>query len=230
MIITQVNPVIRDDEQEVDLVTTGTHQYRLVYKPHMHGGGVDFMNCFSTYINAKYPGRQFTNCLEWCAGPGFIAHHLLDLEICQNIYLMDHYQPLESYWALNKSANSLSDRVKTQIADKISDIPSTEKFDLVVSNPPHFKSFNSYNTSMMGPEDWYDGNCERLCVDQDWLTHLEFFNSIGNYLNPNAVILLVEHTANVPDLVPLMEGKFTALQDHFSESYDKLLFLNLTKI
>jgi len=64
------------------------------------------------------------------------------------------------------------------LSDSLSAIPDIERWDLVVSNPPHFK--DNHNKSIKH-------------FDKDWEIHNSFYTQVGAFLNPGASILIQEN-------------------------------------
>jgi methylase of polypeptide subunit release factors len=150
------------------------------------GGGstqyADFINFF------KEKGDdlpKYKNCLEWCAGPGFIGYSLLDEEVCQHVTFMDIHEPAIDDARNNAIFNNLTDRTSFYTIDAIHKLPTDLKFDLVVGNPPH---------SLKASEEWLNNKgLFRLIVDLDWKIHEEFFAHITDYLLPGAEVILSEN-------------------------------------
>ena len=150
------------------------------------GGGstqyADFINFF------KEKGDdlpKYKNCLEWCAGPGFIGYSLLDAEVCQHVTFMDIHEPAIDDARNNAIFNNLTDRTSFHTIDAIHKLPTDLKFDLVVGNPPH---------SLKASEEWLNNKgLFRLIVDLDWKIHEEFFAHITDYLLPGAEVILSEN-------------------------------------
>ena len=150
------------------------------------GGGstqyADFINFF------KEKGDdlpKYKNCLEWCAGPGFIGYSLLDEEVCQHVTFMDIHEPAIDDARNNAIFNNLTDRTSFHTIDAIHKLPTDLKFDLVVGNPPH---------SLKASEEWLNNKgLFRLIVDLDWKIHEEFFAHITDYLLPGAEVILSEN-------------------------------------
>ena len=150
------------------------------------GGGstqyADFINFF------KEKGDdlpKYKNCLEWCAGPGFIGYSLLDTEVCQHVTFMDIHEPAIDDARNNAIFNNLTDRTSFYTIDAIHKLPTDLKFDLVVANPPH---------SLKASEEWLNNKgLFRLIVDLDWKIHEEFFAHITDYLLPGAEVILSEN-------------------------------------
>jgi methylase of polypeptide subunit release factors len=161
----------------------------LNWNPGDDGGGsthyVDFLNAIGTE-------KKYNNCLEWCAGLSAVAFSLLDADIAENVVLMDLYEPALKQAQKNAEINKLAERVSTRISSRISQLPLTDKFDLVVSNPPHDADgswIDECNPNITKDEK----DCIiRLTIDDNWNLHKEFFKNITNYLNPNADVYISE--------------------------------------
>jgi methylase of polypeptide subunit release factors len=161
--------------------------FDLIYTdiPKMDGGGtsigLDFVNILDTY----YPDQKFNRCLEWCSGPGFIGFNLLLNNYCHELCLVDNFKP-----ALDCALHSISGLdlpVTTYCIDQIANLPASEVFDLIVSNPPHF-SFEVYQQEVVKK------NIKRIYYDLDWEIHYEFFRNIKKNLSTDGIILLQEST------------------------------------
>lgn len=152
------------------------------YRSETNGGGLTFGREYVDQCQKLFPGRVFQRCFEWCSGAGFIGFSLMDFGICQNLFFTDVYRPaIECIETTIDNNPNLKDKVKGRVCGMIQSIPEQLKFDLVVSNPPHFNN---------GPIDFH-GN--RINVDHDWAVHKEFFLNISRYLAPGAEILLQEN-------------------------------------
>lgn len=229
MIIT--NELVFENEY-TSIKTTGREKFPVYFKPHMNGGGIHFHNHYVDMMNKRYHNRKFHTCFEWCAGPAFIGFDILDHGFCEHLYLTDVYKPsLDTVSKTISETASLAQRVTTQLAGKIADIPDHVKFDLVVSNPPHFKDWPEYRLDVNGKDgdpNWNDPNQVRIGVDPDWQIHKEFFANIGRHLDKDGVIILLEHAKSKSDveLLPFIKDQF-----HYDIEYDnhKYYYLTLTK-
>ena len=174
--------------------------YSLTFKNSTHikwnpgddGGG---STQYKDFLNAITTEKKYNNCLEWCAGLSAIAFSLLDAGIAENIVLMDVYEPALIKAQENAKDNNIVDNVSIRVCDKIDSLPITDKFDLVVSNPPHAISGNLIEDlhDYEGSEkDWI----YRLTVDKNWELHKEFFKNITRYLNSNADLYISETIKN----------------------------------
>ncbi len=168
-------------------ITTEFENGTIVSCEQVHDGGgstqyADFIDFF------KEKGDdlpKYKNCLEWCAGPGFIGYSLLDEEVCQHVTFMDIHEPAIDDARNNAIFNNLTDRTSFYTIDAIHKLPTDLKFDLVVGNPPH---------SLEASEEWLNNKgLFRLIVDLDWKIHEEFFAHITDYLLPGAEVILSEN-------------------------------------
>lgn len=123
--------------------------------------------------------KTFTHCLDWCSGPGFIGFELLDNQVCEQLTLMDFYAPFITNAKTTIKNYNLNARALT--CDRISVLSKTNKFDLIVGNPPWANNYKLKNNEI-----------QVITEDTDWNTHKEFFNNVGQYLADNGIIYLFE--------------------------------------
>lgn len=161
------------------------------------GGSTQYID----FIHAIGSEKKYNKCLEWCAGLSAITFGLFDEKIINEAVLMDIYEPALLTAMVNAKNNNLSDKIKYFVCDEIKKLPSTEKFDLVVSNPPH--SSHGY-WLVDGVNEDITGTHRRLVVDEDWKIHKEFFDNITKYLNEGADIFLSESDIH-SDLISMAE-------------------------
>jgi hypothetical protein len=144
------------------------------YHPFMECGGILRAPMFIESLSLIAPNRVFNRCLEWCSGPGFIGFSLLGKGLCKQLDLADIWQP-----SLDAAQNvEVSCNVNTWHIRELSDIHPSQKYDLIVGNPP-----------------WFPGNLlqsNRLTCDPGLLTLKKFLSDAKNYLTPNGMIVLIE--------------------------------------
>lgn len=156
--------------------------FSVQYDSTQDGGGTWFGQEYVPVVASRYRQR-FWRCLEWCSGPGFIGFALLAHGLCDELVLVDSYEPAMQSVRDTIEHNHCQERVRFYLADQISQIPGTEQFDIVVANPPHY---------LVCPG---DDNYQRIAVDAQWQAHQEFYHNISKYLAPDGVILLQENQA-----------------------------------
>jgi hypothetical protein len=165
------------------------------YPPELDGGGLTARFDFLDIIPKL--GKKYKNAFEWCAGFGVIGFELLGNHMCENIYFSDCYELAISNCLKVAKENNISDRVFACTSPTIKDLPSTELWDLVVSNPPHCFDLQEWKNSVFAgtenPENTVDWDVSiRLGVDDKCHIHREFFENITPRLAVDADILLSE--------------------------------------
>src|SRR5262249_37220383 len=144
------------------------------YKKHLDGGGSWFGQDYIPFVQACGMPKQ-PRVFEWFAGPAFIGFSLLAHGLCETLCVADINPQAVRACRKTVRANKLMDRVSVYESDNLSSIPPSEKWDLVVGNPPFY------------PE---QHPIEIRSHDKDWLIHREFFANVGRFLKPEGVILL----------------------------------------
>ena len=149
---------------------------RVYFKRHLDGGGTSFGQDFIPFLESRRTPRQ-QRVFEWCAGPGFIGFSILAQGLAETLCLADINTEAVDACRLTITENGLAERVSVCYSDNLKDIPDSERWDLVVSNPPHFD----------------DRVGDLRGHDDDWHLHREFFAAVGRFLKPGGVIVLQEN-------------------------------------
>jgi predicted RNA methylase len=150
---------------------------RVHYKDHLDGGGrTSGLGYLALFRDLNLPRQR--RIFEWCAGPGFIGFALLGYGFCDTLCLGD-INP-EAIEACRRTAaeNGLADRVAIYLSDNLDGVAPGEQWDLVVGNPPHFADRSSGEL--------------RFC-DTGWNLHRRFFTTVGRFLKPGGVAVLLEN-------------------------------------
>jgi len=166
------------------------------YTNETNGGGEAFAQDYCNIVDGLYGDRVFENALEWCSGPGFIGYAMLATGLCNRITFNDLHQPALDMVELTKLKNpTYADKISIYQGSTLECIPESEKFDLVVANPPHYLSkylaSQSLGFDKMGITIG-QRNAEIL-VDENWKAHTAFYNYIKKRLAPNGIILIQEN-------------------------------------
>ena len=147
------------------------------YRSELDGGGTEFGQQFIPFLKSRgMPKQQRT--FEWCSGPGFIGFSMLGHGLCETLCLSDINPAAISSCGNTVRVNKLSDRVSVYQSDNLKSIPSSEMWNLIVSNPPHFV-------------DRYEGDIR--AHDPDWQIHKNFFGMVSDHLAEEGVIVLQEN-------------------------------------
>ncbi|MDN5003915.1 methyltransferase [Bradyrhizobium sp. GCM10027634] len=147
------------------------------YKSELDGGGIEFGQDFIPFLRSRRMPKQ-ARLFEWCAGPAFIGFSMLGHGLCETLCLADINPAAVASCRNTVRLNHLEDRVSVYESNNLRGIPEAERWNLVVSNPPHFI-------------DQYQGDIR--AHDPDWAIHREFFGTIQPHLADDGVIVLQEN-------------------------------------
>jgi len=157
----------------------------------LDGGGSGFGQ---DYIRAlrEIGLTNSSRVFEFCAGPGYIGYSLLARSLCRSLALADINPVAVQAARLTAEFNGLTDRVSVYQSDGLDQIPPSEKWDLVVSNPPHFIKWT--------------GNGKMRCEDLGWQIHRKFYSQVKNFLSPGGSVFLQENSlgSTVEDFAPMI--------------------------
>ena len=185
------------------------------YLPELDGGGMTFGRQYLEVIANKlgHVGHVF----EYCAGPGFIGFALLAHGLCDRLTLADVNPAAVECCRKTIRDSGLEDRVSVYLSDCLDDIPADERWDLVVSNPPHWP----------GTETEYRDNL-RL-IDPDFMVHRKFYRDVLKFLAPDGSIIFQEngHATRREHFIPMIEAAGLKVIDIFGDRESGLAKLGL---
>lgn len=153
-----------------------------------NGGGLNFNDEFLDAIKFIFKDKSIKkvdHIYEFCAGPGFFGFNCLAKGLCNRLTLSDVNQ--KAIDACNETIkhNNLEDKVNVILSDGLDSIPP-QKFDLIISNPPHLNPDISLDKLIPNvPKIIYS--------DLDWLIHKNFYDNVKYYLHSNSNILFIEN-------------------------------------
>lgn len=154
----------------------------IYYTPELDGGGISFAQDYVACVRQRFGPVE--RCFEWCAGPGFIGFAILAHELCHSLCLADINPKAVAACQETVRRNRLEDRVTVYLSDCLEQIPTTEQWDLVVGNPPHFHTPARH--AHFGPKTLY--------MDENWAIHQRFYQQIKPYMRLSGHILIAEHS------------------------------------
>lgn len=168
----------------------------LKYPALLDGGGLDLKDNLIEVIKNTSKEILYPYAYEWCAGFGALGFEILGKGLAGHMTFSDYFPLSIEYCLKNAKDNKLEEYVKGFISPTVKDLGPHEPFSLVVSNPPHVPSLSDFykytkDDPSQTPAEFY--NIARLCVDQDWSIHREFFANIRQHCTPTADIYLIEN-------------------------------------
>lgn len=145
---------------------------------------------------------------EYCAGPGFIGFSLLAHGLCDRLTLADINPVAVEACQHTIERNGLQDRVQVFLSDGLDDIPAEQKWDLVVSNPPHWKGTGA---------PW---ERDLRLVDPDFVIHKKLYREVGAHLNPGGKVIIQENglATRTSDFADMIRGNGLTLVETFPPS------------
>jgi predicted RNA methylase len=176
------------------------------YLPVLDGGGMTFGQQYLDVIKNRV--GKVGHVFEYCAGPGFIGFSLLAHGLCDRLTLADINPEAVKAVRATIAENHLEDRVSVYESDCLAQIPDCERWDLVVSNPPHFD----------GSDQEYQ-DAIRL-VDPGWIIHKNFYRDVKKFLNKGASIIFQEnaHATRREDFEQMIRDNGLTLVDVFGNT------------
>lgn len=173
------------------------------FLPEIDGGGMGFGQQFLRVIREKI-GRV-DHIFEYCAGAGFIGFSLLANNLCEKLTLADINPDTVRACEETIKKNKLQAKVSVYLSDCLDSIPESEKWDLVVSNPPHWPS----------SEDEYRENIRNF--DPDLIIHKKFYRDIHKFLKPDGSVLFqeCEPATHSEDFLQMIEENGLKIVDVF---------------
>jgi predicted RNA methylase len=157
----------------------------------LDGGGPGFGQDFVRVLR-EIGLLNSSRVFEFCSGPGYIGYSLLAHGLCRSVALADINPVAIQAARMTAEFNGLSNQVSIYLSDGLDQIPPSEKWDLVVSNPPHFKRWT--------------GTGKLRCEDPDWQIHKKFYAQVKGFLNPGGRVIFQENAAGstAEDFAPMI--------------------------
>tara|TARA_R110000824_G_scaffold100781_1_gene239518 strand:- start:5034 stop:5762 length:729 start_codon:yes stop_codon:yes gene_type:complete len=127
--------------------------------------------------------RRVNTIYEWCCGPAWIGLWLLEHGICQELVVSDINR--KAIDCVRRTISNHNYSVRSYVSDNLKDIPESEKFDIIVANPPNYVNIQ---------EDHPLGHLryDLRPSDIDWKIHKNFYENIGKHMNKKSRIYISE--------------------------------------
>lgn len=159
------------------------------YEKRFDGGGTTFGFNAITKPEIIDKIQDQGDVLEICSGPGFIGYTLLKYDKVNRLVLSDINPEVRDGIETTNRFNNL--KVEFIQSDCFDSIEGYNKFDTIVSNPPHFKTER--------PNGYRSSEEKLISLDYDMQFHKKFFETVHNYLKPNGKIILIENCDGVTE-------------------------------
>jgi len=164
-----------------------------VYYSNETNGGGDFLAIeYIDVVRERY--TDVNHILEWCSGPGFIGYGMYAAGLCKQVSFNEMYSPAVDMLKKTKANSNDANNIRIYQGSSLDSIPDHVKFDLVVGNPPHWKSVDAASNSL-GFDISQCMHVDDILVDQDWNSHKDFYAGIKRLLSDDGRILLQENSS-----------------------------------
>lgn len=153
-------------------------------------------------------GLRNLRILDVCCGVGIIGltifSRLRDESIVEKAGFVDinifNLNSLERTLKRNNMGDLIGDKIDFWLSNSLNGVPESEKFDLIVSNPPHFFS-EAHTANSLSPG--------RLgTYDAEWSFHKSFYSRCHNYLTERGEIWFLENgdAIDAGGLLPMIKA------------------------
>ncbi|WP_344967431.1 methyltransferase [Streptosporangium fragile] len=162
-----------------DYLVSEFNGIKLAWSPELDGGGRGFGQDYVPLVRHLF--GKVGRLAEFCAGPAYIGFSLLAHDCCEHLVLID-VNP-RAIDAIHETIrmNGLAEKVTVYLSDGLGAIPPTERWDLVVANPPHFREPVGDVPSI-------------ITDDPGWRVHRDFYGGVGGFLTPGGSVLVQENS------------------------------------
>lgn len=172
--------------------------------------------------------------LDVCCGVGIVGLtifvNLRKEEIIKEAAFVDinifNLNSLHKSLRINQMENLIGDQIRTYLSDGLDHIPQDERFDLIISNPPHYfakdriKDKKSLSPGRLGT------------FDAGWDFHRSFYKRCHHYLSEKGEVWFLENSAaaDEKDFLPFIEAndQLTYMRK-VEESLDPRFFWMITQ-
>lgn len=145
----------------------------------LHGGGLAYGQDFGRVL-LELGVSPCKRMFEFCAGPAYIGFSLLAGGFAQTLAVADVNPDAVEAAERTVRYNGIEDRVSVYRSDVLDGIPDSERWDVVVGNPPHFLPGSASETDIRA-------------FDADWSIHRRFYGSVKRFMNPGGRIVMMEN-------------------------------------
>lgn len=155
----------------------------LVYFENCSAGAEEYSDQVLSVLSEMSGHRKYQRAYEhWC-GHGVYAFDILGKNIADSIALSDCFFPAVVSCEFTASCNAIDEKVSVYQLDCVSHLPESEMFDMAIGNPPWYGGYDN-------DRDLYNEDAARICIDDGFKSHQDFFDNISVHLYEGADLFL----------------------------------------
>jgi hypothetical protein len=117
---------------------------------------------------------------EFCSGVGYVGYSLLARRYCHTLCCVDLDTPSIEAVKVTAEFNGISDRVTAYVSDGLGQVPRSERWDIVVCNPPQLLPRVPSDTDTA------------VTFDPEWRLHRNLYANLKRFMNPRGLAMLME--------------------------------------
>ena len=169
----------------------------VMYERHLEGAGRAVTPPLLDFVRSFCGDQHFSSALDCFAGVGFIGLGLVAEGLCDSITLADIDAKAIDYARQNIVLNKLEGRAHAYVSDNFAAFPRDARFDVVVANPPWYWQVD--RSHPLFP--LLKSKLDVVSEDSGWRIHQAFYRDVGAFLNPGALLFVLEGDPNRPEVV-----------------------------
>lgn len=183
------------------------------YTPELIGGGEKYGQDYVAQVRERFGAVE--RLFEWCAGPGFIGFSLLAHGLCRSLCLADVNPAAVAVCRETIRRNRLQDRAAAYQSDCLDAIPPSERWDVVVGNPPH-----------SGTDAVLPWGPSLIYMDPAWDLHRRFYRDVARFLRPGGSVLIQENAdlSTAETFIPMISAGGLQFVDAFACPIDPHIY------
>jgi methylase of polypeptide subunit release factors len=147
--------------------------------PTFFGGGTVHAPDFLRVLIELGIGRCERLC-DFCSGVGYIGYSLLARRYCKTLCCVDVNAKSIEAVRVTAEFNGVSDLVIGYVSDVLRNVPSDERWDIVVCNPPQLLPRVVTDTDTA------------ITFDPHWHLHRTFYANLKSFMNPGGLAIVME--------------------------------------
>lgn len=182
-----------DEPNKIQRLSSGL---QLHYQDHLDDGTMLFRSSILKVLK-EHGKEQYYRGLDWSSGTGCLGFEILGFDFVKHMTFVDYYDKAIEHCIKTAEINEIVDKVSAVSSSRIYGIPSSDKWDLVISNPPHSWNLEESRETLresghFSSDRDIENRC-RILVDDGMEQHKDFFSEIRSRLTDSADIFIIEH-------------------------------------
>jgi methylase of polypeptide subunit release factors len=133
---------------------------------------------------------------DFCAGVGYIGYSLLAKRFCKTLCCVDLNARAIEAARFTAKGNGIEELVTMYVSDGLEQVPESERWDLIVCNPPQLlPRVQTDNDTVM-------------TFDPEWRLHRKLYSNLKKHMKPgaHAIVMGARYETNAKTFQPMIEA------------------------